>query len=182
MEMKMSFLNRISALVIAAIVALAAGAQNPDIVSHINKGGKVKVTVPSGLLQRPNPSAKSPATTQAEENEQKSEDPAATTSEEAPRRMHTTSQTMQGRKVGFRIQCYSGNSKADAQQRARTIAMKFPHFRTYISYNAPLWRLRVGDFKDRTEGVAALGKLRGVAAGFANELILVKDNINLWSN
>ena len=88
--------------------------------------------------------------------------------------------------MGYRIQAYSDNNhataKAAAQQRDRDIAMKFPQYRSYISYKAPSWRLRIGDFKTRGEAQAALQRIKSVYPKFAREMVIVKDRINIWSN
>ena len=103
-----------------------------------------------------------------------------------PKRTHTSQQTIESRGVGYRIQAYSDNNhttaKAAAQQRARDIAMKFPQYRSYISYKAPSWRLRIGDFKTRGEAQAALQRIKSVYPKFAREMVIVKDHINIWSN
>ena len=88
--------------------------------------------------------------------------------------------------MGYRIQAYSDNNnttaKANAQQRARDIAMKFPQYRSYITYKAPSWRLRIGDFKSRQEAQAALQRIKSVYPKYAREMVIVKDRINIWSN
>ena len=103
-----------------------------------------------------------------------------------PKLKHTSQQTIEDRGVGFRIQAYTDNNpktaKAAAQQRARDIAMKFPQYRSYISYKAPSWRLRIGDFKTRGEAQAALQRIKSVYPKFAREMVIVKDRINIWSN
>lgn len=103
-----------------------------------------------------------------------------------PKRNHTSQQTIESHGVGFRIQAYSDNNhntaKAAAQQRARDIAMKFPQYRSYITYKAPSWRLRIGDFKTRQEAQAALQRIKSVYPKFAREMVIVKDRINIWSN
>ena len=103
-----------------------------------------------------------------------------------PKRQHTSQQTIEDRGVGFRIQAYSDNNhktaKAAAQQRARDIAMKFPQYRSYITYKAPSWRLRIGDFKSRQEAQAALQRIKSVYPKFAREMVIVRDRINIWSN
>ena len=103
-----------------------------------------------------------------------------------PKRQHTSQQTIESRGVGFRIQAYSDNNhttaKAAAQQRARDIAMKFPQYRSYISYKAPSWRLRIGDFKTQREAQAALQRIKSVYPKYAREMVIVKDRINIWSN
>ncbi len=103
-----------------------------------------------------------------------------------PKRTHTSQQTIESRGVGFRIQAYTDNNprtaKAAAQRRARDIAMKFPQYRSYISYKAPAWRLRIGDFKTQREAQAALHRIKSVYPKFAREMVIVRDRINVWSN
>ena len=103
-----------------------------------------------------------------------------------PKRTHTSQQTIENRGVGFRIQAYTDNNsktgKANTQKRARDIAMKFPQYRSYISYKAPSWRLRIGDFKTQREAQAALQRIKSVYPKFAREMVIVKDRINIWSN
>ena len=103
-----------------------------------------------------------------------------------PKRTHTSQQTIESRGVGYRIQAYSDNNyktaKASAQKRARDIAMKFPQYRSYISYKAPAWRLRIGDFKTQREAQAALQRIKSVYPKFAREMVIVRDRINVWSN
>ena len=103
-----------------------------------------------------------------------------------PKRNHTSQQTIENRGVGFRIQAYTDNNaktaKAAAQKRARDIAMKFPQYRSYITYKAPSWRLRIGDFKTQQEAKAALNRIKSVYPKFAREMVIVKDRINIWSN
>ena len=103
-----------------------------------------------------------------------------------PKRQHTAQQTIEDRGVGFRIQAYTDNNpktaKAAVQQRAREIAMKFPQYRSYISYKAPSWRLRIGDFKTQREAQAALQRIKSIYPKFAREMVIVRDRINIWSN
>jgi len=103
-----------------------------------------------------------------------------------PKRTHTSQQTIENRGVGFRIQAYTDNNpstaKAAAQRRARDIAMKFPQYRSYITYKAPSWRLRIGDFKTQHEAKAALNRIKSVYPKFAREMVIVRDRINIWSN
>ena len=103
-----------------------------------------------------------------------------------PKRAHTSQQTIESRGVGYRIQAYSDNNhktaKAAAQQRARDIAMKFPQYRSYISYKAPSWRLRIGDFRSQREAQEALRRIKSVYPKFAREMVIVRDRINVWSN
>lgn len=120
------------------------------------------------------------------EDEKKEEKKKEEVTPKKPKRSHTSQQTIENRGVGFRIQAYTDNNprtaKAAAQKRARDIAMKFPQYRSYISYKAPAWRLRIGDFKTQKEAQAALQRIKSVYPNFAREMVIVRDRINIWSN
>jgi hypothetical protein len=120
------------------------------------------------------------------EDEKKEEKKKEEVAPKKPKRSHTSQQTIENRGVGFRIQAYTDNNprtaKAAAQKRARDIAMKFPQYRSYISYKAPAWRLRIGDFKTQKEAQAALQRIKSVYPNFAREMVIVRDRINIWSN
>ncbi|MBQ6166818.1 MAG: SPOR domain-containing protein [Muribaculaceae bacterium] len=121
-----------------------------------------------------------------EEDKKKEEKKKEEVTPKKPKRQHTSQQTIENRGVGFRIQAYTDNNaktgKANTQKRARDIAMKFPQYRSYISYKAPSWRLRIGDFKTQQEAKAALQRIKSVYPSFAREMVIVKDRINIWSN
>ena len=121
-----------------------------------------------------------------EEEKKKEEKKKEDLTPKKPKRTHTSQQTIENRGVGFRIQAYTDNNsktgKASTQKRARDIAMKFPQYRSYISYKAPSWRLRIGDFKTQQEAKAALNRIKSVYPNFAREMVIVRDRINIWSN
>ena len=120
-----------------------------------------------------------------EEEKKKEEKKKEEITPKKPKRTHTSQQTIENRGVGFRIQAYTdnnSNAKAAAQKRARDIAMKFPQYRSYISYKAPSWRLRIGDFKTQREAQEALRRIKSVYPNFAREMVIVRDRINIWSN
>lgn len=82
---------------------------------------------------------------------------------------------------GYRIQAYSGNNAQSAQQsanyRAAQIAATFPNIGTYVTYDAPYWRLRVGNFVNYDEAADCLSELKKAFPKFARELRLVRDKI-----
>ena len=84
--------------------------------------------------------------------------------------------------VGYRIQVFSDRNqrtaKGEALSKERSIKESFPEMGTYITYDAPSWRLRVGDFRTRDEAAARLAELREAFPGFAGEIIIVVDVIN----
>ena len=69
-------------------------------------------------------------------------------------------------------------AKGEALSKERSIKESFPEMGTYITYDAPSWRLRVGDFRTRDEAAARLAELREAFPGFAGEMIIVVDVIN----
>jgi hypothetical protein len=50
---------------------------------------------------------------------------------------------------GFRVQIYSGNDRNIATQRKIDFIRRFPGVRSYMTYVAPTFRVKVGDYKDR---------------------------------
>lgn len=54
---------------------------------------------------------------------------------------------------GYRVQIYNGNDRNTAQQRKVDFIRRFPGLRAYLSYIAPTYRLKVGDFKTRAEAM-----------------------------
>lgn len=93
-------------------------------------------------------------------------------------------QKVAGHRQGWRIQAFqSSNSregKQKATERARAIAMKYPQYRTYITYKAPAWRLRLGDFESEEAAKNAIKYIRASFPGFASEMTVVRDKVNIW--
>ncbi len=84
---------------------------------------------------------------------------------------------------GFRIQVLfssSRNAREEAKSRARNLALKFPQYRSYISYNAPQWRLRIGDFRNRDDAGRAMSRLRNAFPAYSASMIVVRDVVNIW--
>ena len=52
---------------------------------------------------------------------------------------------------GFRVQIYSGSDRAKATQTKIDFLRRFPGVRSYLSYIAPTFRVKVGDFRSRAE-------------------------------
>jgi hypothetical protein len=49
------------------------------------------------------------------------------------------------------VQIYNGASRAEAQARKVDFIRRFPNVRSYMSYIAPSYRVKVGDFKTRAD-------------------------------
>lgn len=84
---------------------------------------------------------------------------------------------------GFRILVFSGNNantaKNAAESRAEAIGERFPEWTAYVTYDAPYWRLRVGDFTMQEEAAIALAELKKAFPAFAREMRVVRDRINV---
>ncbi len=83
---------------------------------------------------------------------------------------------------GFRINVFSGNNrdaKETALSRERMIKEKFPEVSTYVIYNSPVFRLRVGDFQHTEEATAFLFQLKKEFPQFAREMFVVSDEIKI---
>lgn len=86
--------------------------------------------------------------------------------------------------AGYRVQVFSDNNQRTAKGEARSKEAKmreaFPAFNTYIVYNSPFWRLKVGDFRTRDEAEAAADAIKLHFPSFAREIRVVRDRINKY--
>lgn len=82
---------------------------------------------------------------------------------------------------GYRIQVFSGNdqrkSKQEAIQKEKTIKEADPQIETYITFNAPVWRLRIGNFRTYEEADTRLRLLKKELPKFGKEMYVVQDNV-----
>ncbi|MDD2559359.1 MAG: SPOR domain-containing protein [Bacteroidales bacterium] len=83
---------------------------------------------------------------------------------------------------GWRIQIFSGNNQATAKEEAfrkeAIIKAKLPELNTYVMYNAPFWRVRVGDFFTYEEAYEVLLDLRDNYV-FGREMSIVREKIQV---
>ena len=63
----------------------------------------------------------------------------------------TSALTSNGKVKGFRIQITSTNSRDQAFNAKALVLSKFPDQKVYTTYQAPLFKVRVGDFIKREE-------------------------------
>lgn len=87
--------------------------------------------------------------------------------------------------VGYRIQVFADNNqrtaKSEALSRERNIMSQYPELDCYLTYKAPTWRLRVGDFKTREEAVDMMKQMQKAFPSYSREMIVVVDRINAAS-
>ncbi len=65
-----------------------------------------------------------------------------------------------GTALGFRVQIYSGTSRNEAYAVQARFQRTFSDISTYVSYTQPNYRVKVGDFRSRSEAQALMRELR----------------------
>lgn len=84
--------------------------------------------------------------------------------------------------MGYRIQFYNGNlpvAKGEAEHRAGVVRNLTPEYPSYITYNAPFWRLVVGDFLTMEAARQARTQLLKVLPSWARESYIVRDKVRI---
>lgn len=69
---------------------------------------------------------------------------------------------------GYRIQIYSGSgaqAKSEAMAKRNKVLELFPYEDVYVVYNAPFWRVRVGNYRFRSEALPLLSKIKPMFPG-----------------
>lgn len=159
--LKLGYMNRPLYLTFAALLTamtLQAQTATTTIVEHLQSasGGRVTVTQPERLGERLNPQNGNP---------------------------ENGSKAANKNRVGYRIQIFADNNqrtaKNEAVARERNVSARFPDLGCYLSYKAPTWRMRVGDFATREEAVEMMQQLKKEFPSYAREMIVVVDRINV---
>ena len=82
--------------------------------------------------------------------------------------------------VGYRVQVYSNNNARKAKSEAFDLEEKlnevFPEVKSYVTYSAPFWKVRLGDFSNYAEAVIFSKKVKSALPKLANEIIVIKEN------
>ncbi len=86
-------------------------------------------------------------------------------------------------KTGFRIQVFMGNNpgsaRSEASSKQEAIKEAFPETSTYLTYEAPNWRLFAGDFVSREEAAVFKEQLQKAFPQFGKEMYIVVDKIKI---
>lgn len=158
------------------------------LLGFSNVEAQVSVNAPSGLSKRSNSAAKkhsSPAHEEAAAPAKAA--PAAPATKRANRGIavsksgSVTGMTIVGQYSGYRVQVLftsAKNGRAIAQQRAKKIALKYPQYRAYMSYVAPRWRLRFGDFKTYEEAKNLARLIKRSFPAMRSDVVVVTDKVN----
>lgn len=84
---------------------------------------------------------------------------------------------------GYRTQVFTGNnqriSKEEALRKEKEIKERFPELSTYVTYSAPFWRLRVGDFYSHEEAYHTKLMLSKAFPSYGKEIYIVKEDIRI---
>lgn len=148
-----------------AAIAFATVAQTPKVMGLIERDSIITVVQPEALRQR----LVERQSSQSSVNEQVSGDDSK----------DSTQPVVTG---GYRVQIFADNNARTAKNEARAKAMaiqeQLPHLATYVTYDAPYWRLRVGDFRSETEAESAAAEIKHYFPQFSREVRVVRDRIN----
>lgn len=80
--------------------------------------------------------------------------------------------------IGFRIQIYSGsgtNARKEAHQIEADFLRNFPDTKTYIIYNEPYFKTRVGNFRTKAEGYKLF---KEISRYFPNCYYVIEQNMD----
>lgn len=129
----------------------------PNIVDALKNTGKVEIEQPQGLLKRLEFNT---------EQHVESNTPA------------TSART----RAGYRVEIFSDNNVRTAKARAAAkraqIMNRFPQYRVYVTFEAPFWRVRLGDFSNRGAADAAMAEVRRAIPSLGADLRVVRCTIN----
>ena len=76
---------------------------------------------------------------------------------------------------GYRVQLYSGSQRAKANETKDEFSKLFPDIESYVFYQQPNFRVRVGDFKTKLEAE----RFQKTIATLYPSAFIVKDDIKL---
>lgn len=65
-----------------------------------------------------------------------------------------------GTVLGFRVQIYTGSSRSDAYAAQSKFIRMYSDIPTYVGYTQPNYRVKVGDFRSRSDAQAIMRELR----------------------
>ena len=83
---------------------------------------------------------------------------------------------------GFRIQIFSSNlrtAKTEAFKVEQTIRESYPDLAVYVNYTSPFWKVRVGDFKSKSEAQSLKNQLVDSFPTLKSEIYVVPEIINV---
>lgn len=64
------------------------------------------------------------------------------------------------KRKGFRVQIYAGSNRSEAYAMQARFKNQFSNMDTYISYSEPNYRVKVGDFRSRSQATEFMNSIR----------------------
>lgn len=87
---------------------------------------------------------------------------------------------------GYRIQVFSGNnqreSKDEADSKQQQIRNLYGDVSTYVTFTAPFWRLRVGDYTTYEEAHSMMHKLTESFPALKKEIQITREDVRILLN
>ena len=80
---------------------------------------------------------------------------------------------------GYRIQVFMGRDRSEVESKQSAILRAFPELAAHKQYDAPNWKLRVGDFITSEEATMFLHRLQKEFPQFGKEMFIVSEKIKL---
>ena len=81
----------------------------------------------------------------------------------------------QEEEMGYRIQILAGTSRDEAYKVKANFSYKYGGYRSYLTYNSPYFKVRVGDFTERLEAYRFLQNIKSKFPG----AFMVEQTVNL---
>lgn len=78
----------------------------------------------------------------------------------------------------YRVEVYADNSrtaKTQATAKRRNIQARFPQYPSVLQFEAPFWRVRVGEFRSRGDAESALTEIRQAFPAYGPYLRVVRN-------
>jgi hypothetical protein len=146
----------------ASLFAVEPSDSTINITKALSDSGKVNITQPAELTKRLD---------RVEEDQNANQD------------SDSQSSTVQSRShSGYRVEVFADNkvqtAKAQAASKKRLLQARLPQYKVYLVFEAPYWRVRLGDFTNRTAAEAAMSEVRRSFPSFSSDLRIVRSSIN----
>jgi hypothetical protein len=157
-------LNLFASLFLCSMAAFAVEPTDSivNIAKILNDSGKVKVIQPDELTKRLDRVEEDQVSNQEGDSQ--------------------SSATQTRSKNGFRVEVFSDNkvqtAKAQAASKKRLLQARLPQYKVYLVFEAPYWRVRLGDFTNRSAAEAAMSEVKRAFPAFATDLRVVRSTIN----
>lgn len=83
---------------------------------------------------------------------------------------------------GYRVEVFADNNvrtaKVQAAAKKRMVEQRLSEYQTYLVFESPFWRVRMGDFTTRAEAEAAMAEVRRAIPSLQSGLRIVRSTIN----